>query len=192
VRYGGNLEGHVLPRQIEWLRARMASADSDSQIAHIFVFAHEPPFPHGRHADDAMWWEGGDSNGDGAVDGRDVPIVESRNTMWSIVASSSKTVAFITGDEHSYARVLIDDSLPVGHKRGLDGREVRFANPVWQVTAGGAGAPFYDRRTDLPWSARLVTYSIQPHVALFRIDGARVDLEAISSTGQVIDQARLR
>jgi hypothetical protein len=192
VGHGGNLEGHVLPRQIEWLRARMAAADSDSQIAHVFVFAHEPPFPHGYHAGDAMWHDGGDSNGDGAVDGRDVPIVESRNTLWSIVASSKKTVAFIAGDEHAYARILVDDTLPVGHKRGLGGHEVRFVNPVWQVTSGGAGAPFYDRRADLPWSTRLAAYSIQPHVSLFTIDGSRVDLEAVSATGQVIDRARLR
>jgi hypothetical protein len=192
VRYGGNLEGHVLPRQLEWLRTRMAAADGDSQIGHVFVFAHEPPFPHGYHAGDAMWHDGGDTNGDGKVDGSDVPVVASRNTLWSIVASSPKTVAFVTGDEHSYARILVDDSLPVGHKRGLDGHEVRFVNPVWQITAGGAGAPFYDRRTDLPWSARLVTYSIQPHVALFRVDGAHVDLEVVSTTGQVIDTARLR
>ena len=192
VRLGGNLEGYVLPRQIEWLRARIAAADGDSQIAHVFVFAHEPPFPHGYHAGDAMWHDGGDTDADGKVDSRDAPIVEDRNTLWSIVASSPKTVAFVTGDEHSYARILVDDALPVGHKRGLDGRAVRFVNPVWQITAGGAGAPFYDRRTDLPWSARLVTYSIQPHVALFRVDGARVDLEVISTTGQVIDTARLR
>ncbi|MBP1620211.1 MAG: metallophosphoesterase family protein [Acidobacteria bacterium] len=192
VRYGGNLEGHVLPRQVEWLRARMAAADGDSQIAHVFVFAHEPPFPHGYHAGDAMWHDGGDTNSDGKVDQSDVPVVESRNALWSIVASSAKTVAFVTGDEHSYARILVDDTLPVGHKRGPDGRDVRFAHPVWQVTAGGAGAPFYDRRTDLPWSARVINYSIQPHVALFRVDGARVDLEVVSSTGQVLDQARLR
>jgi hypothetical protein len=192
ARHGGNLEGYVLPRQIEWLRARIAAADGDSQITHVFVFAHEPPFPHGYHAGDAMWHDGGDTNGDGKVDGRDVAIVENRNTLWSIVASSPKSVALVAGDEHAYARILIDDTLPAGHKRGLDGREVRFAHPVWHVTSGGAGAPFYDRRTDLPWSARLETYSIQPHVALFRIDGARVDLEAVSATGQVIDTARLR
>ena len=192
VRSGGSLEGNVLPRQIEWLRARMAAADGDSQIAHVFVFAHEPPFPHGYHAGDAMWHDGGDTNGDGKTDASDVPVVESRNTLWSIVASSPKNVAFVVGDEHSYARILIDDTLPAGHTRGLDGREVRFAYPVWQVTAGGAGAPFYDRRTDLPWSGRLVTYSIQPHVALFKVDGARVEIEVVSATGQVIDQARLR
>ncbi len=192
VRYGGNLEGGVLPRQLEWLRSRLVAADSDSQIAHVFVFAHEPPFPHGYHAGDAMWHDGGDTNGDGRVDRSDVPVVESRNTLWSIVASSAKTVAFVTGDEHAYARILVDESTPVGHKRGVDGRPVRFANPVWQVTSGGAGAPFYDRRTDLPWSGSLATYSIQPHVSLFRIDGARVDLEVVSATGQVIDQARLR
>jgi len=63
---------------------------------------------------------------------------------------------------------------------------------VWQATTGGAGAPFYDRKTNLPWSGKVLAYSIQPHVALFKVDGARVDLEVVSTTGQVLDSARLR
>lgn len=192
VRYGGNLEGYVLPRQLAWLRKEVLRADRDKSIDHLFFAAQEPPFPNGGHADDAMWYEGGDTNGDGAVDERDVPIVENRNDLWSIVASSPKTIAFITGDEHSYNRLLITPDLPVGHRRGSDGEERAFAHPVWQITSGGAGAPWYDRRTDLPWSEHVETYSTQPHYALFRVEDRRVVLEVFSQTGQRLDAAVLR
>lgn len=190
--HGGNLEGYVLPRQLEWLRQRVAEADRTARIRHLFFAAQEPPFPNGGHTADAMWHRGGDTNRDGVVDTKDVPIVEDRNELWAIVASSPKTVAFLTGDEHSYSRLLVRPDTPVGHRRGLDGKARVFRYPVWQVTSGGAGAPWYDVERDLPWSGELRTHSTQPHVALFEVDGGDVRLEVFSQTGQVLDRAVLR
>lgn len=77
-------------------------------------------------------------------------------------------------------------------REALSCNTVEFANAVWQVTSGGAGAPFYDKELDLPWSGELRAHSTQPHYAFFRINGDDVLLEAYSKTGQKIDEAVLR
>jgi hypothetical protein len=177
---------------MRWLREQVAAAEADPGIRHLFFAAQEPPFPNGGHTQDAMWYRGGDTNRDGKVDEADIDIVGNRNTLWEIVAGSAKTVAFITGDEHAYSRLLVRPETPVGHRRNLEGREVVFRHPVWQVTSGGAGAPWYDKELDLPWSGDLKAHSTQPHYALFRIDGAAVKLEVYAQTGQRIDAAVLR
>jgi hypothetical protein len=190
--FGGNLEGYILPAQMAWLREQVAAADADPSVAHLFFAAQEPPFPNGGHTRDAMWYRGGDTNRNGSINPADLPIVENRNEMWSIIAASPKSVAFITGDEHAYSRLMIDQTTNVGHLRGPDGADVAFPNPVWQVTSGGAGAPYYDKELDLPWSPQLRAHSTQPHYAFFRVDGADVVLEAYAQTGQRIDSVVLR
>lgn len=185
--YGGNLEGLVLPKQMEWLRGQIADAAVNPAIKTIFVAAQEPAYPNGGHTNDAMWWAGGDTNRDGTVDEKDAQIVENRNEMWEIISSTPKTVAFITGDEHAYCRLYIDDQTSVGVKTKRDGTTAVFKHPVWQVTSGGAGAPWYDKELGLPWSENLVLHSTQPHYAFFRVDGDNVKLEAYSQTGEQID-----
>jgi hypothetical protein len=191
-QYGGNLEGYILPRQMQWFRAQMAAADADPHIKHVFVAAHEPPFPNGGHTVDAMWYAGGDTNRDRRVDHTDIAIIENRNEMWEIVAGSPKVVAFITGDEHAYSRLLVTPETDVGHKRKTDGTEATFAHTIWQITSGGAGAPWYDKELHLPWSPWLKAHSTQPHCALFKVSGDNVELEVHSQTGQIIDQLMLR
>jgi hypothetical protein len=190
--YGGNLEGYFLPAQLKWLRERVAEADQDPKIKHLFFAAQEPIFPNGGHVDDAMWYNGGDTNGDGKIDVADVPIVENRNEIWEIVAGSPKSVAFITGDEHAYCRLIVAKDTNVGHKRKTDGTEANFKYPVWQITSGGAGAPWYDQDKSLPWTPFVKKHSTQPHYAFFRVDGDNVTVEAYSETGQRIDQAAIR
>ncbi len=191
-QYGGNLEGYILPAQLAWLRAEVARADGDAAIAHLFFCAQEPPFPCGGHAEDAMWYHGGDTNSDDKVDAADIPIVENRNELWEILASSAKTVAFLTGDEHAYHRLRIAPDTPVGSRMKPDGSEAVFAHEVWQVCCGAAGAPWYGRDFSVPWTEQVHSYSTQPHVALLTVDGPRVTLETYSQTGQLIDSAALR
>jgi hypothetical protein len=191
-RDGGNLEGYVLPQQIEWLRREVAKANADANIKLLFFAAQEPPFPNGGHTKDAMWYKGGDTNRDGKVDGSDIKIVENRNEFWEIMASSPKSVAFISGDEHAYSRIQITRETNVGHTRKPDGTDAVFQHPLWQVTAGGAGAPWYDKELDLPWSPHLAAHSTQPHYAYFRVNGEQVVLEVYAQTGEKIDTAALR
>ncbi|NJL71998.1 MAG: hypothetical protein HC888_10580 [Candidatus Competibacteraceae bacterium] len=191
--YGANLEGYILPNQVEWLRREVARADRDDSIKLLFFAAQEPPYPNGGHTGDAMWWNGGDTNRDGEIDDADIKIVENRNEVWEIMASSPKTVAFISGDEHAYSRMIVNGETEVGHKRLPNGDEATFAHPIWQVTSGGAGAPWYDKELDLPWSPWLKAHSTQPHYAYFRVvDGKDVFLEVYSQTGEKVDEAVLR
>ncbi|MDX1971967.1 MAG: metallophosphoesterase [Candidatus Sumerlaeia bacterium] len=191
-QYGGNLEGYMLPTQIAWLREQVTLADADPAITHLFFAAQEPIFPNGGHTGDAMWYNGGDTNRDGAVDASDINIVENRNELWEIVSGSPKTAAFITGDEHAYSRTLIEPTTPVGHKRKPDGTEAVFLYPVMHVTSGGAGAPWYDVELDLPWTPSLKAHSTQPHYAFFKVDGGTVELEVYSQTGQRIDSVLIK
>ncbi len=189
---GGNLEGYFLPAQISWLREQITRAEAEPAITHLFFAAQEPCFPNGGHTADSMWYNGGDTNRDGTIDENDIKIVENRNEFWEVISSSAKSVAFITGDEHAYSRVLIDSTTNVGHKRKADGTEAEFKYPVMQVTSGGAGAPWYDVELHLPWSDSLLQHSTQPHYAFFSVDGERVDLEVYAQTGQLIDSATLK
>ncbi|MDK2971948.1 MAG: hypothetical protein PWP23_1703 [Candidatus Sumerlaeota bacterium] len=189
---GGNLEGGLLANQMTWLREQVAAADADPEVSLLFFAAQEPPFPNGGHTRDAMWYRGGDTNRDGVIDDADVDIVEMRNEMWEIIAASPKTVAFITGDEHAYSRLIVTPETNVGHKRLPDGSEAVFQHTVWQVTSGGAGAPWYDKELNLPWSPWLKAHSTQPHYAYFRVNGDNVELEVYSQTGERIDTAVLR
>lgn len=188
---GGNLEGYILPAQVAWLREQVSRANADSKIDHLFFAAQEPFFPNGGHTGDAMWYDGGDTNRDGTIDENDIKIVENRNEVWEIVSSTPKSVAFITGDEHAYSRMLIDSTTDVGHKRKADGTEAIFKYPVMQVTSGGAGAPWYDVELNLPWSKHLMFHSTQPHYAFFKVDGMHVDLEVYAQTGQLLESIAL-
>ncbi len=191
-RDGGNLEGFVMQRQLEWLRSEVERADADDKIQLLFFAAQEPPFPNGGHTNDAMWYNGGDTNHDGRIDGADIKIVHNRNDLWEIVASSPKAVAFITGDEHAYSRLLLTQETKVGHRAKSDGSQARYQYPVWQVTTGGAGAPWYDKDLHLPWSSELRAHSTQPHFVLFSIEGEQVRLDVPSQTGESVDETELR
>jgi hypothetical protein len=191
-RVGANLEGFVLPQQLAWLREEVAAADREPGIDHLFFSAQEPPFPNGGHTGDAMWYRGGDTDRDGKVDAADVGIVQNRNALWQIVSGSAKSVAFITGDEHAYSRLWVGPDTPVGPRALPDGGEAVFGHGVWQVTSGGAGAPYYDKELDLPWRGERRAHSPQPHYAMFHVDGAAVRLEVFSQTGQRVDAATLR
>ena len=190
-RDGGNLEGYILPKQIVWLRKEVSKAAADPKVKLLFFAAQEPPFPNGGHTEDAMWYDGGDTNEDGKIDDQDIKIVKNRNEMWEIISSCAKSVAFITGDEHAYSRIQITDETDVGPKRKPDGKASVFQHAVWQVTSGGAGAPWYDKELDLPWSSGLAAHSTQPHYAFFRVDGEKVALEVYSQTGEKVDGASL-
>ncbi|MCC6785026.1 MAG: metallophosphoesterase family protein [Planctomycetes bacterium] len=197
-RRGGNLEGFVMERQLAWLAELVAATDADPAVRHLFFAAQEPPFPNGGHTADAMWYrhgltgQGGDTDRDGDVDDGDIDIVGNRNRLWELVASSAKSVAFITGDEHAYSRVLIRRETPIGRRSKPDGTELHVAHAVWQITSGGAGAPFYDKELDLPWSGELAAHSTMPHCAMFTVDGPKVSLEVFANTGQRIDAVELR
>ncbi|OEU83506.1 MAG: hypothetical protein BA865_09025 [Desulfobacterales bacterium S5133MH4] len=193
--FGGNLEGYVMDRQLEWIENVLDDAQRNPLVRHIFMFAHEPAFPNGGHVQDAQWYNGGDpaKNQDHAgnpLDRRFVP--QRRDELWKAISKNGKVRAVIFGDEHAYNRMLVDDGLTYVDPVTKETIDPDFPNPVWQIISGGAGAPYYAQDTTVPWTQSVKTYSTQKHYCLFEVIGPRVTLMVYSDTGQLIDRCWLK
>jgi hypothetical protein len=172
---GGNYFGRLLPGQLAWLEQDLAQAKGN-RPKHIFVFVHEPAFPNGGHVPDALW-------GGGSPEG-----VAARDRFWKAVCDAD-AVAVFSGHEHNYSRIRIEPTTPV-HRDGSANSDFRV--PVWQVTQGAAGAPFYPRDYSTPWSehvAKFVTHTWSYcHIT---VAGEAVKLATYSFTGELLDEAQL-
>jgi hypothetical protein len=177
--FGGNIEGYVLDDQLDWLKQVFADAAADTNIDHVFLYAHEPMFPTGGHADDAMWYCGGSPEKNDGVDR--TYIVTRRDEIWEAFAATGKAVAGNFGDEHNYSRTLITPEV-----------NPAYSYSVWQIISGGVGAPFYVQDKDVPWAPMVQAFSTQMNYTLFRVDGMKVTLEVYSDTGELLDEAVLQ
>lgn len=157
-----NREGYVMDAQLAWLRADLAAARA-AGVEHIFVFTHEPPFPNGRHADDAMWWNGHSE------------VVARRDELVRLLMEFG-VLAIFTGDEHNYTRTLIDERVSAD-----------YPGRLWSIVSGGCGAPYYAMRPELPWAGNTEAFSAQQNYLLVDVDGGSVRLRAVGETGQVLD-----
>jgi hypothetical protein len=183
--WGGNLEGVIMDGQLDWLEKRIRQAAADSTVDWIIYTTHEPTFPNGGHLEDGMWYSGGAPEFNDGFDRR--WVLERRDRWWKLVSGCSKSLAVIHGDEHNYSRLLVDDRMPVYPDGSV---QPDFRYPVWQIISGGGGAPYY-RQGRAPWSDRVASFSTQQHLVLLRVSGRRVDLEAVSRSGEIIDTCRL-
>lgn len=167
ARFGGYREGYVPPEQLDWLAADLAAARAAGQ-REFFVFTHEPAFPCGGHAGDAMYWNG-----------QIAEQLTMRNRFWSILMAYGVRAAGF-GDEHNYSLLRVDERL---------GDE--YTTPVWQIVSGGVGAPFYARDRDVPWSRYLSRFSAVQHFCILDFSAAGARLEVYDSFGRLLDEARL-
>ncbi len=175
---GGNLEGYVLDKQWEWLRQVFAQAREDAAVQHLFLLGHEPMFPNDGHVGDAMWYHGGDPDKNGGIDR--TYVVERRDEIWEAFVATGKARAALFADEHNYSRTWIDTNV-----------NPRYARPTWQIISGGAGAPFHALNPEVPWAGQVRAHSVQIHYLLFEVNGPAIQMEAISSTGEIIDRVDL-
>ncbi len=162
----GNRMGNFMDGQLEWLDADLAAARERGQD-HLFLYFHTPIFPNGGHLSSAMYHSG------------EIPeMLEMRDRFLEIMTRHDVLATF-HGDEHHFCRMLVDGSV----------RE-SVSQPFWQITTGGAGAPFYgQQQTD--WSDSVQAFSVQTHVVIVEVDGDDVTLRAISDTGEVLDEVSL-
>ncbi|MHC4471706.1 MAG: metallophosphoesterase [Planctomycetota bacterium] len=197
---GGSPEGYLMEDQLEWIEGTLLAAERDERVRFVVLYAQEPVFPCGGHVGDAMWWRGDNRHRayargpDGAVAPAGKGMIEVRNRFWRAIAKSKKTAVVLTGDEHEYHRLRVDARTPVGvyPDDDLDGDGVldrhspdpSFTHPVWHVTAGTAGAPYYSREPT-PWTP--VKLSSQSGYCLFRVKGEKLSLTYYSLTGQAVD-----
>ncbi len=159
----GEVQGSLRPEQLEWLEMDLQAARLRGQ-RRLFVFTHEPAFPTGGHAKDAMWYSGSR-----------LEISASRDRFWQILCQNQVTAAFF-GHEHNYTRMLID--------AGVDSS---FDFPIWQIVTGGGGAPFYNRDESVPWAAAIQAFYPLPHLCLVAVDANRISLTVLTPEGQVME-----
>jgi hypothetical protein len=177
--FGGNLPGYVLDDQMAWLTEVFSQTKSDDSIEHLFLFGHEPPFPNSAHYKDAMWYQGGSP---ALNDGWNrTYVVERRDQIWQAFVGTGKAVTANFSHEHNYSRTFITQGQGTA----------KFGRPAWQIISGGAGAPFYTQKTDLPWSDAVEKFSTEMHYTMFKVDGSQVMLEVYNIDGQLIDSANL-
>lgn len=178
---GGNREGYVMEKQLAWLKGDLDAAQNDEYIDWIVLFAHEPAFPNGGHLGDAMYWAGSDEKG--GLNDPQVPsgdVIDMRNRFWGLVSSYSKSLVVLFGDEHNYSRTYVDDSIHPDYRY-----------PVWQVTSGGAGAPFYGQDTSVPWTDKVRRFTSVPHYCLVMVHGKEVQLEVWTRSGRLVERVVL-
>ena len=176
-RFGGNREGYMRPNQLEWLERDLQAAQSDRNIDWIFIYLHEPPFPNGGHVRDAMYW-GTPGKGElGGYNDLEAPlgdVIDMRDRFWTTVARYDKVLAVLCGDEHNYSRTRIDAN-------------ALYPSPVWQITSGGCGAPFYVQDKSVPWVDNVEAFAVSKHYCLFTVRGKQITLEVYGDTGQLLD-----
>lgn len=126
-----------------------------------------------------MWYHGGDPEKNGGDDRSYVS--ERRDEIWNAFIATGKAVAGNFGDEHNFSRPLITK----------DRNGDPYAQPVWQIVTGGAGAPFAAVEPDMPWSDGLRKSTAQMHVALYKVDGKHVFLDVYNLDSLLIDSVEL-
>lgn len=190
---GGNLHGYIMDRQLQWLENTILMLEKDETVDHIFITLHTPVFPNGGHAKDDMWYYGNNEkrpwiNGKKADQG----IIERRDAILEILVNkSSKALAILTGDEHNYSRMKISAETEI-YPDDWQGERIDISRPIWHITNGSAGAPYYGQE-ELPWSSSVELFSTKYALVLFRVDGKKVDIEVIDPDNlEPIEEASLR
>ncbi|TKJ36835.1 hypothetical protein CEE37_14720 [candidate division LCP-89 bacterium B3_LCP] len=163
----GDREGNLRQEQLDWLDDDLRNARDRGQ-KHLFVFTHEPAFPNGGHKHDAMWWNG------------NIPeVIEVRNKFWRILCNYGVLAAFF-GDEHNFSLAKIDSTV-----------NKDFSIPVWQIVTGGAGAPYYNHDTDVPWAHTVKSFYPLNHYCLVEVNSSDVLLKVYSAEGTLVESVKL-
>jgi hypothetical protein len=185
----GNIHAYIMDNQLNWLKKEMERLESDTSVDHILLTLHTPFFPNGGHVDDDMWY-GGSNLPRPYVAGKPVKkgIIERRDEMLEILVNqSSKFRAFLTGDEHNYARTLIGPDTEI-YPANYTGKKINLRRKVWQINNGSAGAPYYGQE-QTPWSAQVRIFSTQYALVLLHFKGSEIKAEILNpDTMEEIEQ----
>jgi len=189
---GGNLHGYLMDQQMAWLDRTLTALERNGTVDHVFLTTHTPVFPNGGHVGDAMWYRGNNAQRP-TIAGTPVAkgIIERRDDLLTLIQSHPKVLAVLTGDEHNYNRMRLDEMVPI-YPEGWDKPRVPLKRPFFQVNNGAAGAPYYAQDVT-PWSAAVRGFSTQHAICLFYVEGLKVRLETVNpETLEVLDRVVLR
>jgi phosphodiesterase/alkaline phosphatase D-like protein len=189
---GGNAHGYVMDNQLAWLESEMNKYESDPNIQHIFVSIHTPAFPNGGHAKNDMWYDGNNEIRPW-IAGKPVEkgIIERRDEMLDILVNKSKKFrVLLTGDEHNYSRLVVDENTDI-YPKDWKKKKLKLSRPFVQIVDGAAGAPYYAQE-NLPWTPSLKKFSSQYALVLFTIAGKKIEVEVINpNTLETIEKVEL-
>jgi chitodextrinase len=143
--------------QLDFVRADLAAARANPQVQNIFVFVHVPLF--GSSAD------------------------HNNNPSWRALGKEFTTYgvkAVFSGHSHLYER-----SVPVAVNAANPDGVLDNQNGTVYVTTGGGGSPLHGFKSPAPWykAVGVQTY----HYVKVQVDGPVATIQAINSSGQVID-----
>ncbi len=189
----GNVHGYIMDNQLEWLKKTMAKYEADKDIDHIIVTVHTPAFPNAGHKGDDMWYDGNNEIRP-YVAGKPVQkgIIERRDELLDILVNQSqKFVALLTGDEHNYSRLVVDNNTPI-YPENWSGKKLHFKRPFVQITNGSAGAPYYSLE-ETPWRQSVKKFSTLHALMIFTVEGPHVNMEVINpDTFEIIEKVKLK
>lgn len=189
----GNLHAYLMDNQINWLKQTLQKYENNNAIDHVFISLHTPIFPNGGHSGDDMWY-GGNNNLRPVIAGKPVDkgIIERRDEILDLLANKNqKVVAVFCGDEHNYSRMIID-AKTVMYPPNYIPAKISITRPIWQITNGAAGAPYYGQE-NLLWSENVKKFSNQNSLVFIHVDGKKINLEVLNpDTFEVVDKEVLR
>lgn len=190
---GGNPHGYIMDQQMDWLQKQFEIYENDEKIKHVFVTIHTPVFPNGGHSKNDMWYNGNNEVRP-YIDGVPVEngIIEQRDIFLDLLVNkSTKFRALLTGDEHNYTRLTIDNESDI-YPQNWKGNRLNFTRPFVQIVNGAAGAPYYAQEV-LPWSSDLNKFSAQYALVIFNVDGDKIIIEVINpDTLELIERVVFR
>lgn len=189
---GGNPHGYVMDNQLNWMKKEIEKFEKDENIQHIFVTIHTPAFPNGGHSNNDMWYKGNNKIRPW-VAGKavDKGIIERRDEIIDILVNkSTKFKVLLTGDEHNYSRLLVDNNTNM-YPKDWNGKKLKLSRPFVQIVNGAAGAPYYAKE-QLPWTPSLKKFSSQYALVLFNIEGENIEIVVINpNTLETIEEVEL-
>ena len=174
---GGNAHGYIMDKQLEWLKKQISNYENNKNIEHVFVSIHTPAFPNGGHSHNDMWYNG-DNQVRPYIAGKavDKGIIERRDEFLDILVNqSTKFRVLLTGDEHNYTRLTIDENSNI-YPENWSGKKLKISRPFVQIVNGAAGAPYYAKE-NLPWTSDLDKFSAQFALVIFQIEGKHINIE---------------
>lgn len=190
---GGNIHGYIMDNQLKWLKQTLMKLEQEDNIKNVFVTIHTPPFPNGGHSYDDMWYSGDNSHRP-VIAGKPVAkgIIEHRDEFLDILINqTTKVSALLTGDEHNYNHLLINNDMP-RYPQNWDKPKLKLNRSILQINNGAAGAPYYAQEK-LPWSANCSGFTTQNAVVLITVNGEHITAVVKNpDTLEVVDQFTIR
>jgi hypothetical protein len=119
-------------------------------------------------------------------------IIENRDDFLDLLINkSTKVVAILTGDEHNYCKLLINNEMeryPKNYKQ----KKLQLNRQIYQINNGAAGAPYYAQEV-LPWSKYTSGFTTQNAVVFVKIRGEHIFVRVINpDTLELIEEYKLK